>query len=229
MTDLTTHPNSWLSPKLQSRSLPEKGGNGTYARVPIRQGELLAMFGGTVLTYEELQSAPPDLVHLSIQIDDDLYLISGLPGPGDYINHSCTPNAGLRGQVGLVAMRDIAAGEEICFDYAMCDSSPYDEFQCQCGAPDCRGRVTGRDWRDPDLWDRYDGYFSPYLQRRIDALRAEEAWERQRYLQPTGTTAVSVAASSVHGNGLALSHAAHHHSPSSRRPPVLMRRRLQIR
>jgi hypothetical protein len=75
----------------------------------------------------------------------------------------------------LVAMRDIASREDISFDYAMTDGEPYDEFTCACGAPQCRGRVTGNDWRLPELWRRYEGYFSPYLQRRIDKLRVTGA------------------------------------------------------
>jgi hypothetical protein len=67
-------------------------------------------------------------------------------------------------------MRDILPGEEICFDYAMSDSTPYDEFICGCGAPNCRGTVTGKDWQIVELWDQYRGYFSPYLQRKIDSL-----------------------------------------------------------
>ena len=70
-------------------------------------------------------------------------------------------------------MRDIEAGEEICLDYAMCDGSNYDEFDCQCGSPNCHGRVTGEDRKRPELWERYGGYFSPYLQRRIAALKKE--------------------------------------------------------
>lgn len=60
--------------------------------------------------------------------------------------------------------------EEVCFDYAMSDGSPYDEFDCTCGAADCRRRVTGNDWCRPELQQRYAGYFSPYLQRRIEQL-----------------------------------------------------------
>ena len=30
--------------------------------------------------------------------------------------------------------------------------------------------VTGADWRDPELQDKYAGWFSPYLERRIAAL-----------------------------------------------------------
>ena len=66
-------------------------------------------------------------------------------------------------------MRDIAPGEELCFDYAMTDSSDYDEFQCACGASSCRGVVRGDDWKRPELQDRYRGYFSTYLKKRMGA------------------------------------------------------------
>ena len=35
------------------------------------------------------------------------------------------------------------------------------------------------DWRDPSLWKRYAGHFSPYLQRRIAALQAEQSPRRR--------------------------------------------------
>jgi hypothetical protein len=54
----------------------------------------------------------------------------------------------------------------------MTDSSDYDEFTCRCGTALCRGQVTGQDWRRPELQERYRGYFSPYLQQRIDNLKS---------------------------------------------------------
>jgi hypothetical protein len=106
-----------------------------------------------------------------LQVDDDAFLLSTAEGPADWINHSCDPNAGLRGQISLVAMRDIRRGEEICFDYATSDGSDYDEFDCHCGSVLCRGRISGDDWQRRDLIERYEGYFSPYLARRIGATR----------------------------------------------------------
>jgi uncharacterized protein len=105
-------------------------------------------------------------------VEDDLFLLP-LTGddPADAFNHSCDPNAGLYGQICLVAMRPIAADEEVCFDYAMSDSNPYDEFACGCGTPLCRKQITAEDWMRPDLQVRYKDYFSPYLKRRIDALQ----------------------------------------------------------
>jgi len=82
-------------------------------------------------------------------------------------NHSCNPNSGLSGQITLIAIREIERDEEVCFDYAMSDSSDYDEFECHCGQPNCRKKITGRDWKLPELQGRYRDYFSPYLQRRI--------------------------------------------------------------
>jgi hypothetical protein len=71
----------------------------------------------------------------------------------------------------LVAMRDIEPGEEICFDYAMSDSADYDEFDCVCGTELCRKVVTGADWKRPELQERYRGFLSSYLERRIARLR----------------------------------------------------------
>ncbi|HSV70085.1 MAG TPA: SET domain-containing protein-lysine N-methyltransferase [Methylibium sp.] len=62
--------------------------------------------------------------------------------PLRYTNHSCAPNAVLRirqGRVELYAMRDIAAGEEICADYG--ESHHEGRLRCRCGAPGCAGRL----------------------------------------------------------------------------------------
>jgi hypothetical protein len=83
----------------------------------------------------------------------------------------------------LVAMRDISAGEEITFDYAMSDASDYDEFTCICATAYCRRSITSLDWKLPDLQRRYNGYFSPYIVRKMKAqatarhLRKSEAEE----------------------------------------------------
>lgn len=161
---------NWLSPKAQARPAGEKGW-GSFAVEPIEAGETVAAFGGWVVDGTMLDTLTADRQSRSIQIDTDLYMVSGeTPEAGDMLNHSCEPNCGLLGQTVLVAMAPIAPGEELCFDYAMCDASDYDEFRCYCGTPTCRGIVTGSDWRDPSLQEKYAGWFSPYLARRIAAL-----------------------------------------------------------
>jgi hypothetical protein len=158
---------NWLTPKAEARAAGDKG-MGSYAIAPIAAGESVAAFGGWLADDSQLRALPAERVSRTMQIDEHLYLVSGeTADPGDYVNHSCTPNCGLAGNMLVVAMRDIAVGEELTFDYAMSDGGDYDEFDCLCGAAECRGVVTGRDWQRPELQTRYAGWFSPYLAKKI--------------------------------------------------------------
>lgn len=166
---------NWLSPKAEARPAGEKG-CGSFAVEPIPAGETVAAFGGWMVTGAALATLSDERQTRSIQVDGDLYLVSDkTPEAGDMLNHSCEPNCGLLGQTLVVAMRDILPGEELCFDYATCDASDYDEFRCRCGQANCREIITGSDWRDSALQEKYAGWFSPYLARRIAALPASPA------------------------------------------------------
>lgn len=168
MPETTAHP-SYLSPKLEARPCDEKGGMGVFARAAVEKDEVLAVWGGIVVPSARLSEFGGYAQTHGLQVEEDLFLLPlTTDDPSDLFNHCCNPNAGLSGQITLVAMRPIAPGEEVCFDYAMSDSNPYDEFSCGCGDALCRGKITAQDWQRRDLQQRYRGYFSPYLQRRID-------------------------------------------------------------
>jgi len=163
--------SSYLSPKLRVRYKSEQAGQGVYANEPVDSGELLAMWTGSLFTSSQVTTFPRARIQRSLQVEDDLHLVSiRLDEPADFINHNCNPNAGLEGQVALRALRDIAAHEEVCFDYAMSECNHFDDFDCACGASNCRGRFTGDDWRSPSLQLKYLGWFSPHMQRRIDRI-----------------------------------------------------------
>jgi len=171
---MNIHPSSFLSSKCESRYKSDKDMNGVFALQPINKGELIAIFGGFVLDWDSFKTLPEKNRSLSIQVEENYLLVPEAIGQGDYFNHSCDANAGLVGQIILSALRDIQAGEEVCFDYAMSDCSPYDEFDCLCGAHNCRKRVTGNDWQIKELQDRYAGFFAPHVQRRITEQRARQ-------------------------------------------------------
>jgi uncharacterized protein len=66
---------------------------------------------------------------------------------GAYLNHSCDPNCEVdevKGRVWLFALRDIAAGEELVWDYNLYDDE--DPAPCHCGSPKCRGTMYSREW-----------------------------------------------------------------------------------
>jgi uncharacterized protein len=176
---IAVQPTGHISSKLEGRLIPSKGGRGLFARERVRAGETLLVWGGDVVTGEMLKWMSEEKHRLAVQIEEDLYLVTPNEGPADWVNHSCDPNAGLIGQIVLVALRDISKGEEVCFDYATSDGSPYDEFECGCGARTCRTHVTGDDWKLPELQTRYAGHFSPYIQRRIEKEGRKPAGARK--------------------------------------------------
>ncbi len=158
---------NWLTPKAQMRVTPGKG-SGSFVVSKISKGEMVASFGGNVINQSELAKYSADRVSRSLQLNKDTYLLSGdTPEDGDMINHSCEPNCGIAGTSSVQALRDIEIGEELTFDYAMSDSSQYDEFNCACEKEGCREKVTGMDWQKRDLQTSYKNYFSSYIDKLI--------------------------------------------------------------
>ena len=166
---------SFLSPKVKLKK--SSIGQGLFALKKIRKDEVVVDFltgpgqylpvGGKV--EKQLFRAGYDYM---IQVDDKQFFAATDQKEleaADYINHSCTPTCGIKDQLKIVAMRLIQPGEEITFDYAMTESSKY-KMRCHCKAANCRGTVTGNDWRRPDLQKRYRGYFSNYLAKKISKL-----------------------------------------------------------
>ena len=169
---------SFLTPKARPMSAGQLG-HGAVASEPISAGEVIAAYGGRCVSRDELDVLPREQQLRSIQIEETLYLAGAPePEPADFINHSCDPNCGMSGATVIVAMRDIAVGELLTYDYACSDGSDYDEFECSCGTALCRGKVTGHDWMLPELQLRYRGFFSPYLAARIGALVSTGAERR---------------------------------------------------
>ena len=147
------------------------------ATEPIGKDEVVAVKGGHIVTTAALRRLPGHLQNSEVQIADELHLVALTDEEYEpvmlFLNHSCEPNVGFGGNIVLVAMRDIEAGEELTTDYALFDD--YEgSMECGCGRPSCRRRVDGRDWRRPELRERYRGYFSWYLERRFRGLRSTE-------------------------------------------------------
>lgn len=162
---------SYISNKIEKRSSDIKG-IGIFAKEFILAGEIVCVKGGHILRKTELFSS--SVINSYHPISDDLYIAAKTEEEEEYvkiyINHSCDPNCGLRGDITFVAMRDIKAGEEITFDYAFLDNENY-QFMCNCGSNRCRHIITGYDWKIKKLQERFYPYFAPYLKEKIDLLR----------------------------------------------------------
>jgi hypothetical protein len=84
-----------------------------------------------------------------------------------YFNHSCQGNCGFDANGDFVAIRDIAQGAELCYDYALIESNPNFTMRCACGAQRCREVVTGNDWKDDEFVSKNLEHMHPYLRRLL--------------------------------------------------------------
>lgn len=165
---------SWIDPRIEVRESGSSG-RGSFARAPIRAGEIVTIWGGQVFSTDDVAAGKTKKGTVAA-IAENLVMASpaGAPDAEDqFLNHSCDPNVWLQDAVTLVARRDIAAGEELTADYVLWE---YDEehiarWSCNCGSPLCRGKITGRDWQRADLQARYHGHFSPFINERIARLK----------------------------------------------------------
>ena len=162
--------SSYISVKAIKGQSSHIQGRGLFAIAPIATGEIVAIKGGHLVDTATLHALPERLQNSDVQIADGFHLAATEEAEYEpvmlFINHSCEPNVGFAGNIVLVAMRDVAPGEELTTDYAFFDDHT-GQMTCQCGTAACRGVVRGTDWRRPDLQRKYGRYFSSYLRDRF--------------------------------------------------------------
>lgn len=66
-----------------------------------------------------------------------------------FTNHSCAPNAQLRGRA-FFALRPIEPWQEITFHYESTELEMAEPFDCRCGEATCFGRIQGFKFRTDD-------------------------------------------------------------------------------
>jgi hypothetical protein len=152
-------------------------GFGVFADDDLKKGTTLFVMGGYILTIEDENDLSGIVADKPIEISEDFSIgprsSSDLPKmPQHYVNHSCDPNAGFKGQIFMVAMKNIKKGAEIVYDYAMVmhtneRSDSFFTFDCVCGSKKCRHVVGENDWKIMSLQEQYDGYFQYFIQEKI--------------------------------------------------------------
>jgi len=130
-------------------------GKGVFALQPIARGERVITYEGELITWDEAQRRHPHDPEqpdhtFFFHIDDEHVIDGNVNGnAARWINHSCAPNCiadDSDGRVRVLALRDIAAGEELFYDYGLISDERYTaklkrRYACWCGAPDCRGTM----------------------------------------------------------------------------------------
>lgn len=148
-------------------------GKAVFAATGFSEGDVLLEFTGRRMRADQVPGSLRGRHDRFVQVTSDQYM-----GPSgrldDLVNHSCAPNAGLRftdDGVFLVAVRAIAPGEEISWDYSTTLRESNWHMLCQCKAPDCRRVIGNFESLDAErqAWFRTRNLVAPYLRREDEA------------------------------------------------------------
>lgn len=160
----TLRPRTWSTPKIELRRGDE--GLGVFAVEAISAGDVLIALAHVFVDRPERHT---------IQLDAHLHQ-AGTGEIDDYLNHSCDPNCALNFEhLELVALRPLAVGEELSFNYLTSEWDMAAPFDCQCGAPGCQRRIRGLRHLTPAQQDALTPQVSPYLRRCLAEQRARLA------------------------------------------------------
>ncbi|MCC6839344.1 MAG: SET domain-containing protein-lysine N-methyltransferase [Flavobacteriales bacterium] len=136
-------------------------GQGVFATAPIKAGEDVVQYKGRLRTHAQVDDeyGGQDTGHTFLFILNETYVIDGNIGGNvaRWINHGCAPNCKAfvighesgdpaKDKVVIEALRDIAEGEELTYDYDIQIEAPITAeerrlWACRCGAPNCSGTM----------------------------------------------------------------------------------------
>jgi uncharacterized protein len=133
-------------------------GRGVFAERRIKEGTCVVEYTGKRISHEEADAQSQDddparKHHTFLFAVDDEVCIDASRGGNEarFINHSCDPNCDViisRGRVYIHALRDIAEGDELSYDYWYETDESYDWddlrriYPCRCKAATCRGTLA---------------------------------------------------------------------------------------
>ena len=145
-------------------------GKGIHARRSLEAGESILEFSGPILTHRQV-IALGEAQAFAVQIGPDRYIDT--EPLGRFANHSCAPNAGVVKDRVLIALRPIAAGEEVRFDYSTTMSENYWTLACRCQESKCRGVIRDFHLIPAALQEQY-------IERGIVQAFIVQEWEQRQ-------------------------------------------------
>ncbi|MBN1409706.1 MAG: SET domain-containing protein-lysine N-methyltransferase [Spirochaetales bacterium] len=143
-------------------------GKGVFALRDFKEHEYVLTIDDAHVVEDESQLTPEQ--H-EFEVDYLSDRIVFMQEPEKYINHSCDPNVYIKTEDGIrhvYAMKEIASGEEITFDYSI-NGDNDGTFECHCGSEICRGTYQGNFFKLPiELQKKYLPYLDTWFSKKYE-------------------------------------------------------------
>lgn len=148
--------SSRKGPRFVARTSPIHG-KGVFALRHIAKGERIVEYKGRRISEKAADARYPDdddkPAHTFLFLTEDGTVIDANRdgNTARWLNHSCAPNCETEeedGRIFIDAIRAIAPGEELVYDYNLVLDEPMtkalrERYKCLCGARKCRGSMFG--------------------------------------------------------------------------------------
>jgi SET domain-containing protein len=121
-----------------------KNGQGIFVLRDFKKGEKVFEVKGVFISGKEEENIDEKKRSNSFRYDKDSY-ISPEGEIGDFLNHSCEPNAKVskkKGKLYIVAIDRIGKSQEVTIDYStILANDDIWEMHCKCGSTHCRKKI----------------------------------------------------------------------------------------
>lgn len=118
-----------------------------FAQRTYKPGEVVAYFSAGAILNEP--------TYLTVQVGIDKHIVLQ-PEHLQYINHSCDPNVFFDTfAMQIVALKEIAEGDEMTFFYPSTEWDMAQPFTCFCGCSNCLGEIRGAAHINPEILSTY--------------------------------------------------------------------------
>jgi|688.fasta_scaffold198677_2 hypothetical protein len=144
-------------------------GLGVFSKVFVPKGrEIWRLTGNEYYLADEFDGLPPHIKKDLIPNPNGDGFIR-VVGEGESWNHSCDPNTWWLGDDTLSAKRDIFPDEELTYDYATSDvdSQIVYDWECHCGAIDCRKHIKWNDILKSEVYKKYKGHVPSFVEKFV--------------------------------------------------------------
>lgn len=140
---------------------------GLFAIRPIKAGEVVFVVKGDPVHIDIKNKKESMKYPNAIGVSRGNWVNPHRGNPLVYLNHSCEPNAGVKGSVTIVSLRNIKKGEHITIDYSTteCDELWSLEVDCECGEKKCRKVIGPIQPLPVKIYKRY----LPYIPKAFQA------------------------------------------------------------
>lgn len=140
-------------------------GRGIFAKKNIKKGESIALIKGPIMNHVVVDKKTSCMGSNWIGLSKNKWINPKIIF--NHINHSCGPNAGIKGARTAVALKNIKKGEEILMDYSITEEDVLWELdkKCNCGSKNCRKSIKSIQFLPEKIFNSYLPYIPKYFQK----------------------------------------------------------------